>query len=729
MNTYLLRKKGEFKMGYYFDDNHSINAYEGAQPKPVISSLAYRYMGQNLKHGLYYRAYTNHGIVRTTDYRYLVDFNTIFPNAKDKDCVWAWSKFWSPGESAVGFTINCFGPMVMYVNGETAYKSDIFKERYSETGVKVDLHLQKGWNDIRIQFKKTKAGFGGQFGTWIGKWDAYVLMPTAERDGQEGWIFTDLVDDTYEPQFEIGMREKDIDVKVYPEREWSDEEKRMGQMCRMYGVQKDRYAIGWTHAFFNEIGTASYTFHVSAKNTSVVYIDSQEVKTVTGDETFSVDISFGEHDIFVKSICEGGDWGYTLSVDNIALASGPRVKGADGEPWVYIGTFDNGYDFPWKKAIGMLDVIGEEPKTYWRIDMPDTFVRPYNENSLFGRWNYPLGVTLYGLLHTALIMESQDIQNYLRDHIQLCIDTFDYALWDKEQYGGATSIHNLLTSIDSLDDCGSFASCMLETAKYLDIKGYEKVADYVGNYIFHQQARLEDGCFFRRDQMHSFHNMTMWADDLYMSVPFLCRYYKLTGDQKYVDDAANQFIGFKKRLFIPEKNIMSHVYDFKYDTKTGVPWGRGNGWVVFSLTELLEVLPETHEKRDELIKMLNTLCEGYLALQDDAGMWHQVLDDHDSYPETSCTSMFIYAFSRGIRFGWLNNPGQYVKAIYKAWEAITKTSVDANGNVYGVCRGSEFSFIPDYYKYELSWNLNDTHGTGIVMLAGIEVIRLNEFLK
>ena len=37
------------------------------------------------------------------------------------------------------------------------------------------MDVEEGWNDIRIQFKKTKAGFGGQFGTWIGKWDMYTL--------------------------------------------------------------------------------------------------------------------------------------------------------------------------------------------------------------------------------------------------------------------------------------------------------------------------------------------------------------------------------------------------------------------------------------------------------------------------------------------------------------------------------------------------------------------------
>lgn len=714
-------------MGYYFDDSQSINAYEGTDPQAIISSLAYRYMGQNLKHGLYYRAYTNNGIVRTTDYRYLVDFNKIFPDSKDKECVWAFTKFYSAGKSSFGWDINCFGPMVVYVNGEVAYKSDIFKERYSETSTRVFMDVEEGWNDIRIQFKKTKAGFGGQFGTWIGKWDMYTLMPTKERDGQEGFVFTELVPDDYVPEFEIGMSEKDFDKKLYPVINWSDDEMKKGQLTRMFGTPNGQYAVGYTKVFADDINNTTHKFTLDTKGETVVYINKKEVfKTKGGKETFDATLPLGTYDIYVKCICDGSDWGYTLECDTVEFESAARVKGTD-DVWMYIGTFVNDFEFPFDTASDMLHIVGE-PATYWRLDAPDTFVRPYNENTLFGRWNYPLGVTMYGLLHTAIAIGSEDIKNYIKDHVQLCIDTLEYALWDKEQYGGATSIHNLLTSIDSLDDCGSFASMMLEVNKYLGLRDVKKVANYVGDYIYNHQSRLEDGTFFRKEMMHHFHNMTMWADDLYMSVPFLVRYSQFTGDQKYLDDAANQFFGFKKRLFMPEEKIMSHVYDFKYDSKTNVPWGRGNGWVVFSMTELLEVLPEDHPKRNDLIEFLNTLCEGYLALQDDEGMWHQVLNDHESYPETSCTSMFIYAFSRGIRFGWLKNPEKYVKAIYKAWKGISKTSVDSNGNVYGVCRGSEFSFIADYYKYELGWNLNDTHGTGIVMLAGIEVIRLNKFL-
>lgn len=714
-------------MGYYFDDSRSIYSYEGTEPKAIINSLAHRYMGQNLEHGLYYRAYRNEGITRVSDYRYVVDFNKIYPEAKQKDCVWAFSAAYSEGNGGPGFDINCFGPMTMYVNGEIVYKSDIFKERYSENATRVNLPFKPGWNDIRICFKKTKAGFGGQFGPWLGKWDFYSIMPTKERMGQEGYVFTELVDDQYVPEFEIGMSEKDFAKKLYPELDWTAEEKAMGQLARMFGTEPGKYAMAWTKGFFNDIANTEYKFAIDTITPATVYIDRREAyKVAAGKSEFTLDIPFGNHDIMVKAE-SGADWGFDLGCDGVKFTNPARVKGT-AEDWIYIGPFATDYEFPWDTAMDLLHVVGE-PKTYWRLDAPKTFVRPYNENTLFGRWNYPLGVTMYGLLHAAMMTDNEDLKRYLKSHVQLCCDTLEYALWDKEQYGGATSIHNLLTSIDSLDDCGSFASMMLEVHKYLGLENVKFVADYVGDYIYNKQDRLPSGAFFRKEMLHDFHNGTMWADDLYMSVPFLTRYYEFTGDIKYADDAANQFFGFKDMLFMEDQGIMSHVYDFKYDSMTGVPWGRGNGWVVFSMTELLEKLPEDHPKKAGLIEFLNTLCASYLKLQDPDGMWHQVITDWESYPETSCTSMFIYAFSRGVRFGWLKNPEKYVKAVFKGWEAITKTSVDCGGNVYGVCRGSEFSFIPDYYKYELGWNLNDTHGTGIVMLGGIEVQRLTDFIN
>ena len=91
--------------------------------------------------------------------------------------------------------------------------------------------------------------------------------------------------------------------------------------------------------------------------------------------------------------------------------------------------------------------------------------------------------------------------------------------------------------------------------------------------------------------------------------------------------------------------------------------------------------------------------------------------------------MFTCAFARGVRHGWLTEPAAYVRSAYRAWEALNRISIDCLGNVHGVCRGSEFSFSPEYYKNDLLWNLNDTHGIGIVLLAGVEVLRLGQHLQ
>jgi hypothetical protein len=60
---------------------------------------------------------------------------------------------------------------------------------------------------------------------------------------------------------------------------------------------------------------------------------------------------------------------------------------------------------------------------------------------------------------------------------------------------------------------------------------------------------------------------------------------------------------------------------------------------------------------------------------------------------------------------------------------MTRLSIDYKGNVYGVCRGSGYSFTALYYRDDLGWILNDTHGIGIVLLAGIEAYKMNQQLS
>jgi unsaturated rhamnogalacturonyl hydrolase len=722
-------------MGFYFEDHLSMLSQAGMRVEETLDAIARRYRGNNPPNAPTFRAYAREGIVRGKDYRYEADFNGWFPHASAGALVYAWARIWSDAPRELQFDLSVHCPTVLYLNQEVGFRSTILEERYPDKRQRVRLMLEPGWNHLVLRFKKTDAGFGGIFGTWLGKAPYYFLMPTGERAGREGWSFCEP-QTTELPRIPgRGMTETDTGVAWLPRSQWTRAQLALGPCRRLYGLAAGAAAVGWTRGAFLQAGDGEYVLTGRTLGPLTVAIAGRVVFTAAGAGQVSagIRVPFGHHDVVVRTDCGDRDWGFDLAIRDgaalVALASPCRLQGS-ALPWMYAGPLSA------KQADALLrardlnkPVRGLDGDTYWRLDEPNVWVRPYNDNLHYGRWNYPLGVTLYGLLHSARLIGSEETQRYVVDHMRFCSEIFDYAMWDRQQYGGATNVHHLLTSIDSLDDCGSFGSTLLEVMKYADIPGGRAIADYVADYITNKQVRLADGTFFRKHLMHVFHEDTLWVDDLYMSVPFLCRYFQLTGDRRYVDDAARQVIGFRKMLYLPEKKLLSHVYDFSRRMATGIAWGRGNGWALFSLSELLAVLPAEHPQRDAVLGMFRDLCVGCLAQQDAAGMWHQVLDEHDSYPETSCTSMFACAFARGVRHGWFTDPAPYLRAVFKAWEAINRICVDRLGNVHGVCRGSEFSFTSDYYKHDLSWNLNDTHGIGIVLLAGVEVQRLTEHLQ
>ena len=77
--------------------------------------------------------------------------------------------------------------------------------------------------------------------------------------------------------------------------------------------------------------------------------------------------------------------------------------------------------------------------------------------------------------------------------------------------------------------------------------------------------------------------------------------------------------------------------------------------------------------------MMSTL----ITYQQDDGMWHQLLDDPESYPEASCTGMFIYALATGLDYGWLEFD-QYSPVVATGWDALAGY-VDEKGRTENVC--------------------------------------------
>lgn len=271
-----------------------------------------------------------------------------------------------------------------------------------------------------------------------------------------------------------------------------------------------------------------------------------------------------------------------------------------------------------------------------------------------------------------------------------------------------------------LDDCGAMATAMIQASR----AGISPAAlrPWIDNYlawIVDSQFRLADGTLARNRPLPN----SLWLDDLYMSVPALAQMGVLTGESRYFDDAAKQILQFSARMFVPEKNLYRHGWVQAMEPHPAFHWARANGWAIVAMAELLDVLPETHPARPAILDQFRAHARGLAACQSGTGLWHQLLDRNDSYPETSASAMFTYALARGINRGWLD-PLAYGPAVSLAWNAVAQ-KVNAAGQVEGTCVGTGMAFDPMFYYYRPTHVLA-AHGYGPVLLAGAEMIALRQ---
>jgi rhamnogalacturonyl hydrolase YesR len=244
-----------------------------------------------------------------------------------------------------------------------------------------------------------------------------------------------------------------------------------------------------------------------------------------------------------------------------------------------------------------------------------------------------------------------------------------------------------------------------------------KVAiDHIADYVTKKQFRLVDGTIARqRPQAQS-----VWADDAYMSIPFLAEMGSLTGNAKYFDDAVKQALQMSKYLFRQEKGLYDHGVNIHNVNDPNIYWGRANGWLIISIVDLLDVLPENYKGREEILKILRAHVKGLTEVQNRDGFWNNLLDKTDSYGETSCTALFVYGIAHAINQGWVDYTfGPVAQA---GWNALA-TKIMPNGQVDGTCIATTFASENVYY-YHRPANEYAPHGYGPVLLAGAEIIKL-----
>lgn len=170
-----------------------------------------------------------------------------------------------------------------------------------------------------------------------------------------------------------------------------------------------------------------------------------------------------------------------------------------------------------------------------------------------------------------------------------------------------------------------------------------------------------------------------WIDDIYMVNILQCQAFRATRDMKYLDRAALLTDAYLDRLQQPN-GLFFHAADSPYY------WARGNGWFAAGMAELLRVLPADHPRRARIMAGFHKMMEALLKAQREDGLWPQLIDRPDFWPETSGTAMFAFAMVTGVKEGWLE-ARTYAPAARRAWLGLVGM-LDENANLKEVCEGT-----------------------------------------
>ncbi|GGF80801.1 hypothetical protein GCM10010912_27420 [Paenibacillus albidus] len=701
----------------------------------VITCVTERMLETRPRKKIRLRPYTEQPIRQQTSFGpYQADFAICWPEAQEGSIAYAAARFHADQEQDVILTVK--GSAKLWFNGEM----------YAGTQT-IPMKMKQGWNELLLQCVRERERWGFDltigFPRYPGMWakdylfSTRPMFPQPELQGEEGFAYIGpLVPEAGEQSGCALLEAEALSGKfsLWEPAISAQSRQQFVDFAEMYGPNA---ACAYGMTFYEKQDNVSLVLNVQHEGEIKVWIDGKEVfrSTTTGQTQIAVISANLRGQVLIKCVRhdEANKWGLKAEITDIT--TGQRADGVpelesgrgDDARWLYIGPFGSSgvepevlldQSFAIEIApIGfehMYAIDEGDAKAYWRLSSPDTYVRPYLDGFFFGQWFYAIQVGLYGLLQAAETIGSTEVVRYATDSMAVMAQYHDYALWDAKRYG-VPSIIPRAQRLEELDPCGAIGVMFIEAYKRTGCKSMLPVIERIGNAVMNAVPRMEDGTFYRIE--------TMWADDFFMSCPFLVRVGQLTGDTRYFDEVIRQAKGFHKQLWMSDKRLYAHIYFPLEGVNSRVPWGRGNGWVIFAMTEILLNLPSDYPERDRLLQLFRELAAGISAYQNESGMWHQVLDESASYEETSCTAMFVLSLARGIRLGWLGD--EFLEVVNKGWLALLHHCVDAEGNVYGVCLGSGCAMEPSYY-FDIPTYINDDHGTGIVLLAAAEMILLME---
>lgn len=230
---------------------------------------------------------------------------------------------------------------------------------------------------------------------------------------------------------------------------------------------------------------------------------------------------------------------------------------------------------------------------------------------------------------------------------------------------------------DAITDSCAAGEALIAAAQATKDEELLEGAEKLLNWALYQAPRNQEGVLF-----HLLDRSEFWVDSMYMLPPYLAA-------AGHYEEALSNIKGYFKALYDEKTHTMHHMWDDK-DKKyiREAHWGVGNGWALAGLARVIDLLPESYEKeKKELISMAKELLAGVLSYKRQDGLFHDVIDDKNTFVETNLSQMVAYTIYRGLSSKWLSK--EYAIQADTLREAVLK-KVDKIGLVQGVCGAPTF---------------------------------------
>ncbi len=181
---------------------------------------------------------------------------------------------------------------------------------------------------------------------------------------------------------------------------------------------------------------------------------------------------------------------------------------------------------------------------------------------------------------------------------------------------------------------------------------YLAAAERIFSGQLERQPRTASGSFWHK----KIYPDQIWLDGVYMALPFMAEYARLTGNGSITADISAQLGTIKHKMRDRTSGLYYHGYDESRkagwsDKETGLSqefWLRSMGWLCAGLADICETVPGIAD--DMLCGLLESLTD---CAQSD-GMLLQLPFSPElegNYPETSGTLLFAYAAMKAARLG------------------------------------------------------------------------------